>query len=697
MTRSFKSNVAVTGDLTTTGQLNVTASAGDEGGQIFLANAVANTAISTGVNIDVYQNKLRFWEAGGTNRGYYVDITSGGAGAGTSLTGGSTGAMNYTQTQATKQSGVSSNATTIVSTSSFTTNGYPVQVLVTGDAENSAAGAWVKLQLFRDSTAIGKIVHVESSAASENIPYALTVIDTPAAGAYVYSLKTVSATAGGTFNFGETDGPVITAIELSGPKGDTGSAGASSNSFSTISTPSGTNPVATSATDTLTFTASNGITITGTASTDSIAIATNASSSNGASTLVSRDSLGNFTANLVSATTFNGSGSSLTNIPAANVTGTLTSTVLGNSTIYVGTTAVALNRGSANQDLTGISSITLPGSTSGTAIIQANAAAGSGTTITLPSSTGTLALTSQLPTINDGTLTLGVSGVGLSGSQTFTANQSGPVTFTVTSNASDANGASTLVARNASGNFTANTITANLTGTAAYATTVNAVSQVTGLQTSLDDKFSVTPTALGTTDDLNTKTTPGLYHQASNANAGTGTNYPAALAGLLTVYTSGLYYYQTYQAYGTSNRKFFRGYYNSTWSSWKEEITTGDTGTVTNTMLAGSIANAKLANTTVTIGSTAVTLGGTSTSLAGITTISMSGQLTSTVANATAPLVVSSVTAVANLTASYAVRTAIYGTAVPSLPSTANMSKIYISAAASAPTDAAVGDIWISY
>ncbi|CAB4125415.1 hypothetical protein UFOVP58_133 [uncultured Caudovirales phage] len=50
-------------------------------------------------------------------------------------------------------------------------------------------------------------------------------------------------------------------------------------------------------------------------------------------------------------------------------------------------------------------------------------------------------------------------------------------------------------------------------------------------------------------------------------------------------------------------------------------ITTGDTGTVTNTMLAGSIANAKLLNSSVTIGSTAVALGATVTTFAGLTSV----------------------------------------------------------------------------
>ncbi len=62
--------------------------------------------------------------------------------------------------------------------------------------------------------------------------------------------------------------------------------------------------------------------------------------------------------------------------------------------------------------------------------------------------------------INNGTLTLAVSGTGLSGSSSFTANQSGNTTFTVTSNATSANTASTIVARDGSGNFSAGTINA---------------------------------------------------------------------------------------------------------------------------------------------------------------------------------------------------------------------------------------------
>jgi Chaperone of endosialidase len=48
------------------------------------------------------------------------------------------------------------------------------------------------------------------------------------------------------------------------------------------------------------------------------------------------------------------SGANLTNLTAGNLTGTIPSSVLGNSTVYVGTTAISLNRASAAQTLSGI-------------------------------------------------------------------------------------------------------------------------------------------------------------------------------------------------------------------------------------------------------------------------------------------------------------------------------------------------------
>ena len=84
-------NVDVTGELTATGNitglyLRSSNSSGDEGGEILLYKPVTNTTIAgTGVTVDVFQNRLRFFEQGGTARGYYLDITAGGTNASTNL------------------------------------------------------------------------------------------------------------------------------------------------------------------------------------------------------------------------------------------------------------------------------------------------------------------------------------------------------------------------------------------------------------------------------------------------------------------------------------------------------------------------------------------------------------------------------------------------------------------------------------
>jgi hypothetical protein len=58
---------------------------------------------------------------------------------------------------------------------------------------------------------------------------------------------------------------------------------------------------------------------------------------------------------VLTATGFSGSGASLTSLTAGNLSGTIPSAVLGNSTVYIGTTAILLNRATASQSLTGVS------------------------------------------------------------------------------------------------------------------------------------------------------------------------------------------------------------------------------------------------------------------------------------------------------------------------------------------------------
>lgn len=85
-------------------------------------------------------------------------------------------------------------------------------------------------------------------------------------------------------------------------------------------------------------------------------------------------------------------------------------------THYIGTTAVALNRASANLALTGILSVTLPGSTSGSVQIIPAAIAGTGTVLTLPATTGTVITSGDTGTVTDTMLAGSISASKLAGS-----------------------------------------------------------------------------------------------------------------------------------------------------------------------------------------------------------------------------------------------------------------------------------------
>ena len=73
------------GDLNVTGKFSVVYSSGDEGGEIFLAQAQTNTTLNGGITVDSYQNKIRFFEQGGSARGAYIDLTQCVGGAGTNI------------------------------------------------------------------------------------------------------------------------------------------------------------------------------------------------------------------------------------------------------------------------------------------------------------------------------------------------------------------------------------------------------------------------------------------------------------------------------------------------------------------------------------------------------------------------------------------------------------------------------------
>jgi hypothetical protein len=81
----FGGDLQASGTIIASGYLKSLNSTGDEGGEIFLSKSVTSTTISNGVTIDVYQDRLRFFEQGGSARGYYLNIASGSDGVGTNL------------------------------------------------------------------------------------------------------------------------------------------------------------------------------------------------------------------------------------------------------------------------------------------------------------------------------------------------------------------------------------------------------------------------------------------------------------------------------------------------------------------------------------------------------------------------------------------------------------------------------------
>lgn len=86
-----KNNLNVSGTTTSAGDvrgltIKSTQSSGDEGGQLDLTTPQTNTTLSGDtVSVDIYQNRFRIFESGGSNRGVYIDLTQASNGVGSDL------------------------------------------------------------------------------------------------------------------------------------------------------------------------------------------------------------------------------------------------------------------------------------------------------------------------------------------------------------------------------------------------------------------------------------------------------------------------------------------------------------------------------------------------------------------------------------------------------------------------------------
>ena len=77
------------------GKLTVLTIGGDEGGEILLGKPVTNTTLSgTGITIDSYQNKLRFFEGSANAQGVFIDLSKTPAGVAGELSYKSSGFVN---------------------------------------------------------------------------------------------------------------------------------------------------------------------------------------------------------------------------------------------------------------------------------------------------------------------------------------------------------------------------------------------------------------------------------------------------------------------------------------------------------------------------------------------------------------------------------------------------------------------------
>lgn len=168
---------------------------------------------------------------------------------------------------------------------------------------------------------------------------------------------------------------------------------------------------------------------------------TTANAANGASTIVARDSNGDFTANTVNATTVNATSGNFTNI-TANAAGL---TDINASNISSGTISNARTTGST---------------------------ANSASTLVLRDSNGNFGsnvITASLFS-GDGS---GINAINAS-------NISSGTIANARTTAASANGASTIVQRDSGGNFSANTITANISGDISGGTNINASNITSG-------------------------------------------------------------------------------------------------------------------------------------------------------------------------------------------------------------------------
>jgi hypothetical protein len=187
-----KANSALSNtNLNVSGTLRALNQGGDEGGELFLDKPVTNTSLAAGVTIDIFQNKLRFFETGGSVRGVFIDIANGAsAGVGTNLLEPNTTSDGWARGQANAAFGIANSASSYANGAFSAANSAQSTASsaqsTASSAESIALGAQSAASAAQD-TATSSYIHANAAFSAANNAFNASQ---PLSGEFDYGLIT---------------------------------------------------------------------------------------------------------------------------------------------------------------------------------------------------------------------------------------------------------------------------------------------------------------------------------------------------------------------------------------------------------------------------------------------------------------------------------------------------------------------------